>query len=199
LKHFQGIDNFLEQKRTEFAKVNDPDRFQSGFIKEKKYEIEQEIINDRKERGQKALEEIAQIKESLNTKTFKSPYSEIATTEDKLLAEMQQARDADILKAKLKLATTSNDITALYDKYGDYEYFNDIITLDLQARQNNDEAQRALSEINKEPEGLLELKQLESTVKFLSNNNYHPNGLEKNLDPKEISFEPMLDKQIIKF
>lgn len=196
LKHFKGIDEFITTKRAEFNAIDNNERYQSGYINEMKYKIEQEIINDRKERGEKALDEIETIMNELKEKKFKNPYhevgSQVITTQDKLLVEMQQARKADILKLKLKSATTHNEYMSLIDEYGDYEYFYDIITLELKSKSKDNPAiKRTLLELDKEPEEFRELKQLESTVKMIANSEHHPKGIGAE-GYENIKFEPLL-------
>lgn len=204
-QHFKGIDQVRESKRQEFQAINDPEQYRSGYIGEKKYELEQEIIEDRKRRGKKALEEIEKIEKELTTRTFKNPYHEadkqVITTEDKLLIEMQQARQADILKAKLRLANKRDDFLSLVEEYGEYEYYFDLIILELQSREGA-EAESALLEINKEPEELTELRRLKHTVITLSNSDYHPEGLDaesyEGFSFEQLKFKPLLDIETVR-
>lgn len=195
-KHFSGMDNFREEKKREFAKVNNEETYAPHYIRDKHEEIQQEIIEDRKERAAKALEEVEKIETEMQTKKFKSPQldsgDKIVSTNDQLLLEMQLARKLDLLKAELPSAETTEDFQELMSRYGDNEHFYKVIMLDLERRAKDSAYYGStLNILNKEPEELHELSRIKHTIKFLGKNDMHPNGLDKG-DYKNLTFEKLL-------
>ena len=202
LQYFDGIDELRAKKKSEIANIKaQSDRYNAGYIRDYVEQVRNELIADRKERAEKAKEAINNAIEELRTKRFKDPYDDINESiikpEHKLLVEMQQARNLDLLKVELEAAENPNDFKALIEQYGENEHFFKLINLEIKKRAKGDsdgDASKFIglqAELNQDPEEIQGLKKLYHTVNFLGGSDMHPIGIE-NGDLSNIQFESLV-------
>lgn len=198
-KHFEGIDAKRQRALQEIAYVNaKKDQYKPSYIERFKDDKRQELIADRQERASRAREEIENIKDELTEKRFKDPYDEINAsvikTEDKILVELQQNRQMQLLQRKMNIADTAGEFKELLAEHGEYEDFYKAIRLEIKQRAKDMQAtdfQALQFELEQEPEEFRELASLESTVTFFGNMDHHPIGLDGG-DYTNVDFEPLV-------
>lgn len=196
LRHFVGMDAFRQQKIDELKKITkNPDKYNPAYIQEAKKQVQQEIMEDRQVRTEKAKLEINEMKEKLSEKQFNDPYENASSTEDKLLIEMQQAKRTQLLQAEISAANSPEDFKTLLSGYGGDEHSNKLLELEIKKRsqdKNSGARYEALQvEMNQEPEGVRDLTKLEHSLTMFGNSSGHPSGLETG-DITSIKYEPVL-------
>lgn len=193
LKPFNGIDTLLTRKRAEVSRIEmEPEKFNEAYIHEFREMTKKEILEDRKERADKAKEVIAEIENELTEREFVDPYEKIGSTNDKILKELQQNKMSYLLQGELELADTTKQFEKLLEEYGEDEHFYNMIILSIKKlAKDKTEFKALLDGMDQiDPTTKSNLEKMKHTVTLFGNLDKHPVGLDNgNLN---VGYEPLI-------
>ncbi len=197
-KHFEGMDQHYKAQLERYNQVNN-DKYSLEYINKKKAEIKKAILDDKKERVNKAKEEIELIRKKATEKPFKDPYDEIKDPvikpEHKIMIEMQRMTNMMMFKEELAVADSVEELREVYDQNRSDKDFYKLFQLDLKQRMKNSENSSQFQllnhELNQEPQEFKEFKNIESALNMVEHGEDYPAGLEEHQDYKSIAFSQL--------
>jgi hypothetical protein len=188
-KHFQGMNAEYQKSMDEYKRflVTAKEKYNDAYIWSYKNSIKEEIMSNKNERVQAAIEEINQIKSELKQKQFKNPYDDlkgpVIRTEDKILIELQRMNNMQMFRTEVEVANSAAELKELYEKYQDDADFHSLFKAEMKKRINSEsglEYQLLEKKLDREPAEFGELTKIESGLKMIANAEMYPSGIEEN-------------------